>query len=175
MPRRKRANVQSARARPPSTQSTCRRTVVEGGGVLSNVRYISARTGFLDGSICWATGVFRAHLWRGASYVATHSTVRQVIDSGGVLVATSDPLITFVTASGAADALDATFPSIAEGPVLTVMTVAQTSGPAGGDELPTDQQRLVCFLNRGRKLPLTPTGRPITVRWSDTAARIFQG
>jgi hypothetical protein len=140
---------------------------------VTNVLYPSCRVGMLDGSICWATGTFRAQLWRGASYVPTHTTVQQIIDAGGVLVASSDTLVTTITAAGAADAVDVDFPSIAAGPVIPVMTVAQTSGPAGDGELAASQQRLVAFLNRGRNLPLTPAGRPVTVRWSSTAARIF--
>lgn len=126
-----------------------------------------------DGSIIWTTGVFRAQLWRGAAYVPTHTTVAQLVDAGATLVATSNPLETSVTSAGACDAADVDFPSIADGPVITVMTIAQTSGPDGGAELPTSEQRLVAFLNRGKNLPLTPTGRPIRVRWSDTAARVF--
>jgi hypothetical protein len=74
------------------------------------------------------------------------------------------------------------FPSVVEGPVLTAMTIAQVSGPDGGDELPPDAQLLVGFINRARMrgvvstdgtLAIPPNGRPIRVIWSATAARIF--
>ena len=149
---------------------------------MANVQYASCRGGMKSGEIIWTTGVFRCQLWRNAPFVPTHRTVQQLADAGGVLVASSDPLVTSVTAYGAADAEDVLFPSIAEGPVLTAMTIAQVSAPTGGAELPTDAQLLVGFINRARMrgtqtsdgaLSIPPNGRPVKVIWSDTAARIF--
>lgn len=142
---------------------------------MSNVVYPSARVGWLNGTMCWTRGTHRAQLWRGAAYAPLHTYVQDVIDGGGSLVAQSAPLATSVTANGACDADDAIFDSIAKGPVLTVMTIAQTSGPTGGTELPANQQRLVCFINRAadNTLPFPPTGNPVTVKWSDLTSRIF--
>lgn len=123
--------------------------------------------------MCWTKGVHRAQLWRNAAYAPLHTYVQDIIDGGGSLIAQSEPLSTSVTATGACDADDAYFDSVAKGPVLTVLTIAQTSGPSGGAELSANQQRLVCFINRGVNLPLPPTGNPVTVKWSDLITRIF--
>jgi hypothetical protein len=140
---------------------------------VARVLYPASRVGWLTNDMCWTKGVHRVQAWRGASFAPLHTTVQNLIDAGGVLVASSQPLVTSVTANGACDADDAYFTSIAEGPVIPALTIAQTSGPTGGAELPTDQQRLVCWLSDGDELPLTPHGRPVTVEWSKLATRIF--
>lgn len=140
---------------------------------MARILYASARVGWLTNAMCWTKAVHRVQAWRGASYAPLHTTVQNLIDSGGSLVAASEPLATTVTANGACDADDAYFDSIAEGPIIPVLTIAQTSGPTGGAELPASQQRLVCFLSDGDDLPLTPHGRPVTVEWSNLATRIF--
>jgi hypothetical protein len=113
-------------------------------------------------------------LWRGAPYVPTHRTVAQLMSAGGILVAASDPLTTLVTDTGACDAEDIDLPSIPEGDLIPVITIVQTSAPAGGVDLAADAQRLVCFINRGVNLPFPPTGRPARIKWSNLLTKIFQ-
>ena len=140
---------------------------------MSNARYPAARQGSLDGSINFATGVFRAALLRGYAYSPLHRTVANVTAAGGVLVAVSEPLTVTVTESGVIDASDAEFGSIAPGPVITALLLFQTSGPDGDVELPQEAQRLVAFINRARNLPFTPNGRNVRCRWNDGAERVL--
>lgn len=142
---------------------------------MSNLRYPWGKVGSLDGSINFATGVFRAQLWRGAVYSASHRTVGQLLDAGAELVVSSDVLPLTITDTAAVDTDAIVFPSVVAGPVITVMTVAQVSGPAGGAELDPAAQRLVLYANRSRNLPVTPRGKPIRFRsLNSTRLRLFQ-
>ena len=113
-------------------------------------------------------------LLRNYAYLSSHRTVAQVIAAGGIIVASSDPLAITIMDYGAVDAADAEFGSIAAGPIVNSCIIVQTSGPTGGDELPQDAQRLICFINHARSLPFTPNGRLIVCRWSNGAERVFQ-
>ena len=137
----------------------------------------TAREGFLKGEIVWRVdgSVIKASLVRGYTFSSTHRYLSEVIGAGGVIVAT-ETLSSLTNANGVADAADAVWEAVPEGPAIQSVVIYQASAVAGGVDLPAASQRLIAHVDRGSGLTLSilPNGQDITGRWSPGSDRIFR-
>lgn len=142
---------------------------------MSNL-YDNARAGFLAGEIVWkATGgsVIKASLVRGYTFNVSHKFVSEVVGAGGTLVAT-ETLSSLTNTGGVADAADGVFEAVPEGAQIPHIVIYQASAVTGGADVPTSQQRLIVFLDRGSGLPILPNGQNVNLNFSPGADRIFR-
>ena len=140
--------------------------------------YTTAREGFLKGEIVWRVdgSVIKAALVRGYTFSATHRYLSEVIGAGAEIVAT-ETLGSLTNTDGVADAADAVWEGVPEGPPITGVVIYQASAVTGGADLPAAQQRVIAHVSRragGVTLSIPPNGQDITGRWSPGSDRIFR-
>src|SRR5688500_17735692 len=139
--------------------------------------YDPAREGFLKGEIVWKVdgSIIKAALVRGYTFSVTHRYLSEVIGAGGTIVAT-ETLGSLTNANGVADAADAVWEAVPEGPAITSAVIYQASAVTGGVDLPAASQRLIAHVDRGsgRTLSILPTGQEVAGRWSPGSARAFR-
>lgn len=138
---------------------------------MANTLFNPGREGFLAGEIDWDTAVIKAALVRGYAPAAAHKFVSDVTGAGGVLAATSAALGSKTVTSGVADAADVTFTAVASNASGHGVLVFQSSAVTGGADVAATAQRVICYLDTGTNLPITPNGGDITVSWN--ASGIF--
>jgi hypothetical protein len=134
----------------------------------------AGREGFLLGEIDWDGGVIKMSLVRGYSFNATHKFVSDVTNSGGQQVATSGALTGKSGTAGVADAADVTFSAGPTGAAIPAVIYFQSSAVTGGADVATTAQRLICYVDTGTGLPVTPNGQSITWAHDNGANRIFK-
>jgi hypothetical protein len=134
----------------------------------------AGREGFLLGEIDWDGGVIKMSLVRGYSFNATHKFVSDVTNSGGQQVATSGALTGKSGTAGVADAADVTFSAVPTGAAIPAVIYFQSSAVTGGADVATTAQRLICYVDTGTGLPVTPNGQSITWAHDNGANRIFK-
>lgn len=139
--------------------------------------YDPAREGFLKGEIVWKVdgSVIKASLVRGYTFSVTHRYMSEVIGAGGVIVAT-ETLGSLTNTNGVADAADAVWEAVPEGPAIPSVVIYQASAVTGGVDLAAASQRLIAHVDRGSGVTLSilPNGQDITGRWSPGSDRIFR-
>lgn len=131
---------------------------------MSNAFYSKGLEGFADGSIDWDSNNIKVVLCD-ASYVANVATDDNLDDIGaGARVATSGNLSSKTVTGGVLDAADVTFTALT-GDEVTQIVVYKDSGVES-------TSRLICRMDVGVNLPLTPDGSDWKLKWSDGPYRI---
>lgn len=138
---------------------------------MANTVFNPAREGFLAGEIDYDTAVIKAVLVRSYTIAASHKFVSEVTGAGGVLAGTPQTLASKTVTSGTADAADVTFSAVAANASGHSVLVYQASAVTGGADVAATAQRLICILDTGTNLPITPNGGDVTVAWN--ASGIF--
>lgn len=141
---------------------------------MANALFDPGREGFLLGEIDWDTAAIKVSLVRSYTFSAAHKFVSDVTGAGGVLHATSSALSSKTGTSGVADAADVTFSSVASNASTHSLLVYQSSAVTGGGDVAATSQRLICWIDTGTNLPVTPNGGDITVAWDNGANKIFK-
>lgn len=129
--------------------------------------YDKAREGFLEGDIDWGANDIRAILIDAGQYtvnLGTHQFLSSV--PAGARIAVSGALGTKTSTGGVADAADVTFTSVSGATVEAVILYVHTGSDATA--------RLICYIDSGVGLPITPNGGDITIRWDNGANKIFK-
>ena len=132
---------------------------------MANALYPKFKELLLGGDIDLATDTIKAVLVDTATY--TYSAAHDFLDDipSGERVATSGALASKTITNGVFDAADVTFTSVtgdqAEAIVLYKDTGAEGTSP------------LICYIDTGTNLPVTPNGGDITVSWDNGANKIF--
>ena len=130
--------------------------------------YDNARDYFLRGNLAWASDPFRAVLIDTGVYavnLATHDAYNDV-DSGARVQGSGTGALTtgFVGTNGTADANDVT---------LTAVTGSACSAIIIRKHNATESLAyLICYIDSGSGLPVTPNGGDITIAWN--ASGIFK-
>ena len=138
---------------------------------MANTVFNPSREGFLAGEIDWDTAVIKAALVRSYTVAASHKFVSDVTGAGGVLHATSAALTSKTVTNGTADAADVTFSAVASNASGHSILVFQSSAVTGGADVAATAQRVICWLDTGTNLPITPNGGDIVIAWN--ASGIF--
>ena len=140
---------------------------------MANVLYPSGRAGFLSGQIDWDTASIKTALVRG-SYNASHSTVKNFTDAGGVLHAVSGALSGKTFTDGIADANDVVFTAPAANANNHYVLFFQASAVGGGSDIDPSLQRLIAWMDTGAGIPGLPNGSNITLTFDNGANKIFK-
>lgn len=122
----------------------------------------AGREGFALGEIDWDGAVIKQALVRGYTFNAAHKFVSDVTNAGGTLVSVSGALTSKTGTAGVLDAADVTFPAVPTGAAIPATIFFQASAVTGGADVATSQQRLICYIDSGTGLPVTPNGQTIT-------------
>lgn len=132
---------------------------------MASAVYPKGLEGFLDGSIDFDTDDIRAILVDTGAY--TYSAAHDFLDDipGGARIAVSSALASKTVTNGVADAADKTFPTVTGASVEAIVLYKHT----GTDST----SRLICYIDTGTGLPVTPNGGDITVAWDNGANKIF--
>jgi len=134
---------------------------------MANKLFDKGREGILDGSIAWATDNIKAVLVDTGTYtvdLATHANLSDI--AAGARVATSANLASKTSTGGVADAADQTFTAVT-GATVEAIVLYKDTGTAG-------TSRLLCYIDTGTGLPVTPKGGDITVQFANTSNKIFK-
>lgn len=135
--------------------------------------FATGREGFLAAEIDWDGAVIKAALVRGYTFNAAHRYVSDVTGSGGTLVATSAALTSKTATNGVADAADITFAAVPAGAAIPAIIIFQASAVTGGADVAATAQRLICLIDTGTGLPVTPNGQAVNLQFDSGANRIF--
>ena len=135
---------------------------------MANTLYDSARERFLKGELNWMTDTIKVILVDTGSYTPAFGTHANLADIGPAARISSAPvtLVDKTTSGGAADARDATFPSVS-GPSIEAIVIYKE----GADEASSP---LIAFIDTGTGLPITPNGGDIIVTWDNGPNKIFK-
>jgi len=134
---------------------------------MANKLFDKGREGILDGSIAWATDNIKAVLVDTGTYtvdLANHANLSDI--AAGARVATSANLASKTSTGGVADAADQTFTAVT-GATVEAIVLYKDTGTAG-------TSRLLCYIDTGTGLPVTPNGGDITVQFANTSNKIFK-
>lgn len=134
----------------------------------------AGREGCLGAEIDWDGAVIKMALVRGYTFNATHKFVSDVTNAGGTLVSTSSALTSKTISGGVADAADVTFSAVPTGPAIPAAIYFQASAVTGGADVATTAQRLICYVDTGTGLPVTPNGQAINWSHDNGSNRIFK-
>ena len=120
--------------------------------------YPKAKEGALSGAINLTTADVRAILVDSADY--TYSSAHDFLDDipSGARVAVSPTLTSVTVTNGLFDAADTTFASVAGDQSEVVVLYVHT-----GTE---STSRLLCYIDSGTNLPVTPNGLDIACQWN---------
>lgn len=130
---------------------------------MSSVFFDPGREGFAMGEIVWKTGgsTIKQALVRGYTFNAAHKFVSDITGAGGTLVSTSPALTSLSATSGVLDAADITHAAVPAGAAIPVSIYFQSSAVTGGADVAATAQRLICYVDTGTGLPVTPNGQAI--------------
>jgi hypothetical protein len=134
---------------------------------MTKALYDLGREAFLGGDLDWDANSIKAVLVDSGAYavnLATHQFLSDI--AAGARIATSSALTTKTKTAGVADADDVTFTAVTGASVEAVVLYADT-GVAG-------TSRLICYIDEGTNLPVTPNGGDIIVQWDNGANKIFK-
>jgi hypothetical protein len=129
---------------------------------MANAMYAKGREGFLDGSIDYDTDDIR-HVLTDEGAAAFDSTDDNLDDLSAGTIATSGAYASKTKTDGTADAADVTHTAVS-GASVEAINVYKHTGTAS-------TSRVICNIDTGTGLPVTPNGGDITVQWN--ASGIF--
>jgi hypothetical protein len=133
---------------------------------MANAVFNTSREGHLGAEIDFDTAVIKAALVRGYTYASSHKFVSDVTGAGGTLAATSGALTSKTITNGTADAADVTFTAVASNASGHGILVFQSSAVGGGADVAATAQRVICWLDTGTNLPISPNGGDISIAWN---------
>jgi hypothetical protein len=112
-----------------------------------------------------ATDTIKAQLVDAADY--TYSAAHQYLSDipSGARVGAAVTLTSKSITGGVFDAADASVPTVTGDPAEAVVLYVDTGVEA--------TSRLICYLDSGAGLPVTPNGNAINLLWSNGANKIF--
>lgn len=129
--------------------------------------YDKGRQRFLEGQINWLADNIKVCLIEQGAYSYDLAVDEFLSDvPSGSIVATSANLSGKTSTGGSADADDYTFSAIT-GPIIGAAVVYKDTGSAATSPL-------ICYIDAGTGLPVTPNTGDIVVRWDDGASKIFR-
>jgi hypothetical protein len=129
--------------------------------------YPKAREAFLNGEMNWLADEFRAVLIDKNFYAVDFTNDEFLTDiPATAVIATSAPLTGTTSTNGVADADDITTESLSGDELITALVIIKDTGVPG-------TSRLVAYTDSGIGFPLTQSGGPVQIRWSDGPYRIF--
>lgn len=132
---------------------------------MTKALYDSAREAFLSGDLDWLADTYKVLLVSsGYTFSSTHAVLSDV--PSGARVATSGALTGKTATAGVADADDVTISAVS-GSQITGLIIYQDTGVEA-------TSKLVCYVDEGTGIPLTPNGGDVVVTWSSSAERIFK-
>jgi hypothetical protein len=129
--------------------------------------YDKAREAFLEADIDWGANDIRAILIDSGTYTVNLST-HQFLSSipSGARIAVSGSLTSKTSTNGVADAADVTFTAVSGATIEAIVLYVHTGTDATA--------RLICYIDSGVGLPITPNGGDITIRWDNGSLKIFK-
>ena len=135
---------------------------------MANTLYDSARERFLNGELKWMTDTIKVILVDTGSYTPSFGTHANLADIGPAARISSAPvtLVDKTTSGGAADARDATFPSVS-GPSIEAIVIFSDTGTESTSPL-------IAWIDTATGLPITPNGGDIIVTWDNGTNKIFK-
>jgi hypothetical protein len=135
---------------------------------MANGLYISAKEGFLNGTVNFSTDNIKALLVDTGAYTVDLTTHANLSDIPTLArIATSSNLSSKTVAGGAADAADVAFTAVV-GPTVEAIVLYKDTGSAA-------TSRLIAYIDTGVSgLPVTPNGGDITVSWDNGTNKIFK-
>lgn len=134
---------------------------------MANALYDQARESFLgqNPTLDWDTDTIKVALLS-AGYTPNLATHQYVSDLGANIVARSSALTGKTVAAGVADANDVTFNAVSGAQVTRIVIYKDTGSDATSP--------LICLIDTGTGLPVTPNGGDITITWDNGANKIFK-
>ena len=134
---------------------------------MANTLYDEARKGYLEGAFNWLSDTVKVILVSTQAYTVNASTHKFLSDiSGSARISAPVTLTGKSTASGAADANDATFPAISGGAIGAIIIYVDS-----GQE---STSPLLAYLDTATGLPITPNGGDIIITWDNGANKIYK-
>ena len=135
---------------------------------MANGLYISAKEGFLNGTVNFSTDNIKALLVDTGAYTVDLTAHANLSDIPTLArIATSNNLSTKTVTGGAADAADVAFTAVV-GPTVEAIVLYKDTGSA-------TTSRLIAYIDTGISgLPVTPNGGDITVSWDNGTNKIFK-
>jgi hypothetical protein len=140
---------------------------------MASALFDPGREGFLAGEIDYDTAVIKASLMRGYTFNAAHKFVSDVVATG-TLVGTPVALASKTITAGVADAADTTWTAVPTGAACDTILIYQASAVTGGADVANTAQRVICLIDTGTGLPVTPNGGDIISAWDNGANKIFK-
>lgn len=132
-----------------------------------SVLYDKGRQKFLEGAINWLTHNIRVCLIDTSAYTPDYAADEFLSAiPGGAIVATSANLSGKTTTGGVADANDVTLTAVS-GPTVSMAVIYRDTGSAATSPL-------ICVLDSGVGLPMTPNSGDIIIKWDDGPSKIFK-
>lgn len=132
---------------------------------MANVFYDAAKEAFLKGEINVLTDTISVVLVDADGYTfdASHGFLSDISVNDRIATAT----LANKTATGRVfDADNVTFPAVT-GDTAEALVIYKDTGSVA-------TSRLICYIDTGSGLPVTPNGDDININWSDSAAKIFK-
>jgi hypothetical protein len=131
-----------------------------------NAKYARASEQFLSGQINWLSDPIKAVLLDTTVYVVNVATHQALSDIPvGARLAVSGTFSGKSASNGVADANDVAIVGVSGNPVRAVVLFKDT----GVENTST----LICYLDQGLGLPLTPSGGTVNLVWDNGTNRIF--
>lgn len=133
---------------------------------MTRAKYDLARERFLTGQISWTADTFKALLVDSTyTYSASHQYLSDVPASARV--ATSGALTGKTATAGAADANDVTVAAVGGTDAIAAVIVFRDTGVESTSEL-------ICYIDEGTNIPLSPNGGDVQIVWDNGADKIFR-
>ena len=136
---------------------------------MASALYDAGREGFLAGALDWDAHNIKVTLVDNADYtvnLATHDFYDDVVATPAAAVAVSGNLASKTTTAGVADAADITFTAVTGDPSESLVVWRDSGANATSG--------LICYIDTGTGLPVTPNGGDINVAWDSGANKIFK-
>lgn len=132
-----------------------------------SVLYDKGRQKFLEGALNWLTHNIKVCLIDTSIYTPDYATDEFLsVIPGGSIVVTSGVLTGKTSTAGVADANDVTLTAVS-GPSVALAVIYRDTGVAS-------TSALICALDAGVGLPMTPNGGDIIIKWDDGLSKIFK-
>jgi hypothetical protein len=139
---------------------------------MTNALFPNGKSGMMTGLIDLDTAVIKVALVRSYTWDNTDVFMSDIV-AGGTIVGTPQTLGSITTTNGVFDAADSTFTSVTAGAAIGCLIIYQASAVTGGADVANTSQRVICFIDTGTGLPVTPNGSNIVITWDSGSNKIF--
>lgn len=138
---------------------------------MANQLYVKAKEDFLNGQLNLSSNTVTLALIDTDVYTFSSDHLTRA-DVPNTAVVAANNLINPVTTSGIYDADDVIFPAVS-GANCEALILYHNTGNAEADGNDQTSSRLIAYLDTASGLPILPNGGDITVRFSESASKIF--